>query len=130
MIVRICIAVLICLLFVGTLVSCGGPKIVGTWNTSKYGKSVEFTFNKDGTGVVKSTDSKPELFKYKIDYSKKPIWLDVAPKGESQTLKMIVKIRTPDKFQLAASGHGNKRPTSFSDKKRVDIITFTRSAKH
>ena len=130
MIVRICIVVAICLFLVGALSSCGGPKIVGTWEVFDEGKSVKFTFNEDGTGVVTNNDFGPELFKYKIDYAKKPIWLDVTPKDTTQAVKLIVEFETADKFRSASYIDSSKRPTSFSEKKRADIVTFTRFSKH
>lgn len=129
MVARVC-AVLVCMLMIGVLVSCGGPKIVGTWKATDEGDVVKFTFNDDGTGVVNNTDSKPEKFKYKIDYSKKPIWLDITPKGEPEVFKLIGEFKTADKIRLAAYVDDSKRPTKFADTEHVKTITFTRSSKH
>ncbi len=117
------------------LISCGNrdqtqpfyQPHIGLWkDIGAADKQTAIVFREDGTGNI-SFDYQDSDFKYVIDYSKKPVWLDLiySREGKPYRAKMIVQFL--DNNQLKWRTFFNeKRPTEFIPKDPDNTITLNR----
>lgn len=84
-------------------------------------------FEKDGTGSVTEGDSSVVSFRYEIDYSKRPIWLDLilAQDGKETRIRSIVEFTGKDKMRWRTF-FNDSRPIEFLEKDPKHTIVLSR----
>lgn len=117
------------------LISCGNrdqtqpyyQPHIGLWeDIGATDKKTVIVFRENGTGTI-SFDYQVSDLKYVIDYSKKPVWLDLiySREGKPYRAKMIVQFL--DNNQLKWRTFFNeKRPTEFIPEDSDNTITLSR----
>ena len=119
---------------ISTLLACCGrmkqTQHLGEWSgVDNTGQVGSFVFQKDGTGKItqgKASDS----FRYEIDYSKTPIWLDLilTQDGKEYRIKSIIEFIDHDKMRWRTY-HNDTRPTAFLQEDPKNTLILTRLRK-
>ena len=116
-----------------TLLACCGrmkqPQHLGEWSgVDNTGEVGSFVFQKDGTGKITQGNAS-DSFRYEIDYSKVPIWLDLimTQDGKEYRIKSIIEFIDSDKMRWRTY-HNDTRPTAFllEDPKNTVLLTRVR----
>lgn len=121
-------------LAISTLLACCGKikqtQHLGEWsgvdNTGEVGR---FVFQKDGTGKITQGNAS-DSFRYEIDYSKIPIWLDLilTQDGKEYRIKSIIEFIDRDKMRWRTY-HNEIRPTAFLLEDPKNTLVLTRVGK-
>ena len=123
-------------LCVAALASCGrAPSpIVGKWTFDDGGRAATVTFNRDGTASIMRDRmaGTPLSFRYRIDASKDPMWLDMMPDPGHPTISgremCIVEFVSGDEMRICNGLRSKKRPTSFETARFGMVKVFRRVA--
>jgi len=119
------ITITVCLL---TIILCGCTKSdskkqhIGTWEATVLDNQ-KLSWSFDDTTLVSKTGCVSFTNTYTIDYTKKPIYIDLI--FPNATVKCIIKFQDNNTFEIAGAKSMKSRPTSF--KNRKDILIFKRS---
>ena len=100
---------------------------IGLWeDTGAADKKTVIVFREDGTGNI-AFDYQGSDFKYVIDYSKKPVWLDLIYSREGKPYRAKMIIQFLDNNQLKwRTFFNDKRPTEFTPKDPDSTIILNR----
>lgn len=108
--------------------------LVGSWRTEDVDGTVTFVFRADGTGTVSHTAQTDTLgFRYTLDRTKKPAWLDIIardPEGVERTLLGIVRWEGESALRYHGAIDGEEtRPTTFKPgPDKQGLFLFQRAA--
>ena len=89
------------------------PGLVGTWQGSYEGDSIEITFGDDDRFEIYVGES-VTLGHYRVDMSTTPIQLDLVPDGGGAILT-IIEFVDDDTLRMENTYNGQPRPTTFND---------------
>lgn len=100
---------------------------IGLWeDIGAADKKTVIVFREDGTGNI-SFDYQDSDFEYVIDYSKKPVWLDLIYSREDNPYRAKMIIQFLDNNQLKwRTFFNDKRPTEFTPKDPDNTIILNR----
>ena len=116
------------------LVSCGKTKHtehIGEWSGVDYtGKTGGVVFERDGTGKIIERDTSISC-RYEIDYSKRPIWLDLilTQNGKEVRMKSIIEFIEDNNKMRWRTYFDDTRPTAFLEKDPQHTIVLSRVEK-
>jgi uncharacterized protein (TIGR03067 family) len=101
---------------------------IGTWDTTTpRGEPMSCTFSPDRFVLTVGT-RKPITGKYKIDYSKKPVWFTIQTQvadGSAHPFQMILEFQDKNTMRTLAPAPGtSSRPQDFEG--RPDVIVYKR----
>jgi len=114
---------------------------VGTWEGIDDGDRGIITLNRNKTAVMQlggktyggqdaRLDGKPYVLRYKIDYSKKPMWIDFIMIGkdgmEMSRLKGIFTYLSKNQIMVCLSFSPTERPLRFEETSYFDTIIMSR----
>jgi len=110
----ICIIFLISLVFSALANSTNEPSLIGAWESIENPNDEEkLTFHFDEQTLVVNR-GRNEPWKYKVDYSKQPIWVDI--EKSDGTYYCIVEFLDADSFRMIGN---TNRPVSFEKSDEV-----------
>jgi len=93
---------------------------LGTWDARWGGESGTATLTENTFTLTGEDPSESISLQYTIDYTKDPIWIDMAAGGESAL--GIMEFLGKDAFWLAITEDGGPRPTAFTSADQIGIF--------
>ena len=114
---------------------------VGTWEGIDDGDRGIITLNRNKTAVMQlggktyggedaRLDGQPYVLRYRIDYSKKPMWIDFIMVGKDGTemnrIKGIFTYLSRNQIMLCLSFRAAERPLVFEETSHIDTIIMSR----
>ncbi len=126
MIYRTFLIIIFCLVTIGCQVPNNNIEILGKWES--IDKSIEITFNKDNTCILKVFDKNQKQVElingnFRLDFSKKPVPLSITNVRELDfSIYTIVTFTSENSMEMAHFSNKSKlRPIIFEKGKTISL---------